>query len=301
VTTVQLAASAGGLIGLGLALLAFRLVPARPDLGTALDALDPRHSLTPPSDVPAPPTRAPDRLGQWCSRHLPLPLAGPPTRDLALLRIPPHRFVGEQLLYAVAGLFFPLMLTVIVTLIGVSPPWLIPAGAALVTAAAASYLPDYNVRSDAAAAREEFTRALSAYVDLVALERLAGAGPRQAMEAAAAIGDAWPFRRLAEELARSRWSGVPPWDALARLAGELNLDPLADLADIMRLSGEEGAAVYQTLRARSAAIRSALVAQDLARANRAGERLTLPGAVLALTFAVLLTAPALIRLVLGPG
>ncbi len=69
----------------------------------------------------------------------------------------------------------------------------------------------------------------------------------------------------------------------------------------MRLSGEEGAAVYQTLRARSAAIRSAIVSEDLARANRAGERLTLPGAVLALTFAVLLTAPALIRLVLGPG
>lgn len=298
--TVQLAALAGGLIGLGLAVLAVRLAPARPDLPTALDALDPRHSLAPPSAVPLVVSGASDRLGLWASRHLPVPLA-PPARDLALLRIPVHRFVGEKLLYAVAGLLFPLMLTLIVTVIGVPLPWLIPAGASLVTAAAASYLPDYNVRSDAAAAREEFTRALGAYVDLVALERLAGAGPRQAMESAAAIGDAWPFRRLAEELARSRWSGVPPWDALARLASDLNLDPLADLADIMRLSGEEGAAVYQTLRARSAAIRSALVSQDLARANQAGERLTLPGAVLALTFAVLLTAPALIRLVLGPG
>jgi hypothetical protein len=119
------------------------------------------------------------------------------------------------------------------------------------------------------------------------------------MESAAAIGDSWPFRRIAEELARSRWSGAAPWDALGRLAVGLGLDSLNDLSDIMRLSGEQGAAVYQSLRARSAAMRNALVTDELAAANRTAERLTLPGALLALTFAVLLTAPAMIRLVSG--
>jgi Flp pilus assembly protein TadB len=300
VNAVQLAASAGGLIGLGLALLAWRFVPAHPDLASALENLAPERSLASPASA-APERQAQDRVGLWATRHLRLSLTPVPTRDLALLRVPVHRYHGQKVLYAGFGLLFPVALTVMVTLIGVRPPVLIPAAASLLTAGALSLLPDYNVRSDAAKARGEFTRALSAYIDLVALERLAGAGPRQAMESAAAIGDSWPFRRIAEELARSRWSGVPPWDALARLATDLNLDALADLADIMRLSGEEGAAVYQTLRARSAAIRSALVTEDLAKANRAGERLTLPGAVLALTFAVLLTAPALFRLVLGPG
>ncbi len=299
-TAVQWAATAGGLIGMGLALLVWRLLPVHPDLASALDNLAPERSLAPPA-VQAPDRQAQDRIGLWATRHLTLSLTPVPTRDLALLQMPVHRYHGQKILYASFGLLFPVALTVMVTLIGVHPPLLIPAAASVVTAAALSLLPDYNVRSDATKAREQFTRALSAYIDLVALERLAGAGPRQAMEAAAAIGDSWPFRRIAEELARSRWSGVPPWDALARLASDLNLDDLADLADIMRLSGEEGAAVYQTLRARSAAIRSAIVSEDLARANRAGERLTLPGAVLALTFAVLLTAPALIRLVLGPG
>ena len=33
------------------------------------------------------------------------------------------------------------------------------------------FLPDYNARDDAKKARAEFTRALGAYIDLVALER----------------------------------------------------------------------------------------------------------------------------------
>ena len=161
--------------------------------------------------------------------------------------MPLHRFYGQKLLYAGFGLLFPIALTAMVTVIGAHPPVLVPAVASLVLAGTLSVIPNLNVSSDAAAAREQFTRALSAYIDLVALERLAGAGPRQAMESAAGIGDSWPFRRVAEELARSRWSGVPPWDALGRLATDLGLDSLGDLSDIMRLSGEQGAAVYQSL------------------------------------------------------
>jgi hypothetical protein len=83
------------------------------------------------------------------------------------------------------------------------------------------FLPDYNARDDAKKARVEFARALGAYIDLVALERNSGSGSRQAMEAAAEIGDSWVFRRLGEELARSRWSGQAPWEALHGLADEL--------------------------------------------------------------------------------
>ncbi len=297
-TATQIAAMAGALIALGVSLVVLRWLPAQPDLAGALDRLAPEHSLA-PTATPAAPLDLPDRLGLWATRHLPLTLARPPTSDLDLLGMPLHRFYGQKLLYAGFGLLFPIALTAMVTVIGAHPPVLVPAVASLVLAGTLSVIPNLNVSSDAAAAREQFTRALSAYIDLVALERLAGAGPRQAMESAAGIGDSWPFRRVAEELARSRWSGVPPWDALGRLATDLGLDSLGDLSDIMRLSGEQGAAVYQTLRARSAAIRSALVTDELADANRTGERLTLPGAVLALTFAVLLTAPAMIRLVAG--
>ena len=176
-----------------------------------------------------------------------------------------------------------------------------PVLASLALGVGLSFLPDYNVRSDAAAARVEFARALSAYVDMVALERNAGSGPRQALEAAATTGDSWVFRRLAEELARSRWSGVPPWDALTTLADDLGLPELGEVSDIMRLSGEEGAAVYPTLRARSASMRAALTAAELAKANAAGERLSMPVAVLALIFLILLAVPALLRVLLPGG
>ncbi len=163
-------------------------------------------------------------------------------------------YYGEKIVFALLGLIFPSLLTLTVGLFGFHPargdPGRPPASP---SPPALWFLPNLNVRSDAKRGRVEFHRALGAYVDLVALERNAGSGPRQAMEVAAGIGHSWVFRRIGEELARSRWSGQPPWDALTTLADDLGVPELADLADIMRLSGDEGAQVYATLRARSAA------------------------------------------------
>ena len=153
---------------------------------------------------------------------------------------------------------------------------------------------------DAKKARAEFSRALGAYIDLVALERASGSGARQAMEVAATVGDSWVFRRLAEELARSRWSGVAPWEALHTLGTELGLPELDDLADIMRLSGEEGAQIYANLRARSAGMRSAMLHHELGQANAINERLSIPMSLLGAIFLAMLVAPALLRLVF-PG
>ena len=158
------------------------------------------------------------------------------------------------------------------------------------------FVPNYNVIDDAKKARLEFARALGAYIDLVALERNNGSGVRQAMEAAALVGDSWVFTRLSEELTRSRWSGQPPWDALHTLADELGLPELDDFADIMRLSGEEGASVYSHLRARSAAMRTAMLNDEVAEANAVGERMTIPGSLLGVVFMALLVAPSLLRM-----
>ena len=111
------------------------------------------------------------------------------------------------------------------------------------------FLPDGNLSDAAKKARVEFRRALGSYVDLVALERNAGgSGTRQALENAARVGDAWPFHRIGDALARSRYSGDTAWDALHDLAAEHGLTDLDDLADIMRLAGEEGSQVVDTLR-----------------------------------------------------
>ena len=119
------------------------------------------------------------------------------------------------------------------------------------------------------------------------------------MEIAASVGDSWVFKRLADELARSRWSGQPPWDALRTLADELSLPELADLSDIMRLSGQEGAQVYATLRARSQSMRTAEMNDQLSEANAIGERMSIPMSMLGLIFMALLITPALLKVMLG--
>lgn len=294
-TTLQLALFSGALIGLGVALLILRFAPAQPDLSAAIDNLAPERALARSDTTPAPASTL-DRIGLWVMRTLPVTSWGRiPTKELAILRIPAHRFYGEKALYAVIGLLLPAAASALVSVIGLHLPIFIPVAGSLLIAAALSFLPDYNVRSDAAAARIEFSRALGAYVDLVALERNAGSGSRQAMEIAATVGDSWVFKRIGEELARSRWSGVAPWDSLTSLSDELGLPELAEVSDIMRLSGEEGAAVYKTLRARSASMRAAMMNAELAKANATGERMSMPVASLSIVFLIILAVPAVLR------
>lgn len=297
-TGLQLALAAGVLVGLGVALLVWRLVPAEPDLADTLARLSPQRPHATTATVPS---DARGRLGLWAMKSLPAGLwSRTPGRELAILRMPLTQFYGEKIVYAVAGLLIPPVLAAFFALIGLGLPVAIPAFGTLALAAVMFFLPDYNVRDDAKKAKVEFARALGAYIDLVALERNSGSGSRQAMEVAAAVGDSWVFRRLDEELARSRWSGQAPWEALHALADELGLPELDDFADIMRLSGEQGAQIYGNLRARSASIRTAMLNAELAKANEVGERMSIPMSLLGVIFLAILVAPSLLR-VLGGG
>jgi Flp pilus assembly protein TadB len=173
----------------------------------------------------------------------------------------------------------------------------VPVLATLALAATLWFIPTYNVITDARDARVEFARSLGAFVDLVALEMASGSGPRQSMESAAAVGDSWVFARMREELARTRWSGVTPWDALRHLGNEIDMPDLHELADIMRLSGEDGGRVYPQLRARATSMRSAILFAQRTRANEVSERMTLPMTLLGLIFLLILITPQMLRMV----
>ena len=295
-TGLQLAIGSGALIALGVVLIIARLMPAQADLADALGRLTPARSGTrgPTSTVAATGT---ERIGVWAMKTLPPAMwTRTPSRELALLRIPLARFYGEKLTFALLGLVISPLFAFFFDLIGLGLPVAIPALASVGLAVVMFFLPNYNAVDDARRSRLEFTRALGAYIDLVALERNNGSGVRQAMEAAAAVGDSWVFTRLAEELTRSRWSGLPPWDALHALSDELGLPELDDFAAIMRLSGTEGAAVYDNLRARSAAMRTAMLNDEITEANAVGERMSIPGSLLGVIFMALLVAPSLLRM-----
>lgn len=294
-TDVRLVLLAGGLLALGLMLLVAWALPAEPDLEDALGRLSPRRP--PASLTPGASTSRQERLGVWAMRHLPERLwIRTPVRDLALLQIPIPRFYGEKLAFAGLGLVFPPLLTVFFNGIGLGLPVVIPAIASPALAGVLFFAPNHNASQSAREARAEFTQSLAVFIELVALERNNGSATRQAMETAAAVGDTWVYARLSAELARSRWSGDSPWDALHTLAEELAMPKLDDLADIMRLAGEEGASVYDNLRARASALRANLQSDELKRANADGERMTIPASLLGITFFAILIAPALLRM-----
>ena len=295
-TSLQLLMLAGVLMMAGVAVLVWWASPTEPDLGHALARLSPYRAAA-PRPIAAMEGNAGEQVGLWAIRHLPPGWVRVPHRDLAVLRKSVASFHGDKLAFAgLAALAVPLLVWMFSW--SFQLPVTVPVGMTLAGVALGWFLPDLNVRQDASRARTEFSRALGAYTDLVALERHGGgSGSRQAMELAADVGDGWPFRRISEELARSRFSGQQPWDALHQLADELGITDLNDLADIMRLCGEQGAQVYDTLRARATASRNALLTADQGEANDVGERMFIPASLTAVVFLAILLVPAILRLI----
>ncbi len=197
---------------------------------------------------------------------------------------------------AVAGLLLPAAVVTPWILLGMSVPVYLPAAAGLAAAAGLWLVPDLEVRDRARRARQEFAHAMAAYLDLVAHGRAADLGPSQALEQAAHIGHGWAFLRLQQALAQARVGQVPPWQELLELTRALGLPALDDVAEIMRISAHDGAAVAQTLRERARALRTQLLADAAAEANAVSEKMTAPGALLAVLVMVAIAFPAVIRI-----
>lgn len=285
---------AGGCVGAGVAVLVAAMRPAVPDLRAALDRLDARAA--PPVPTPV----GPSVIGRARHRWLP-PLA----KTLGLARYAGELRVVEQTPeglalrkagYALLGFTFPVALAGASALLGVGVPVVIPSAAGLALAGVLFFVPDLDLRKRAAEGRDAMRRTVCAYLELVALERAADAGTVEALDRAAALGDGPGFARIRDALLRAQLAGHPPWQGLRDLAGDLAVPELEDLADIMRLSGEDGAAVYTTLRARAASLRTQLLAAGATKANAASEHMIVPVALLGITFMALVGYPAFARI-----
>jgi type II secretion system (T2SS) protein F len=296
-TALQLWMLAGVLGMAGVACLVWYLAPAEPDLADVVGRLSPTAAVRGDGRADDALTLT-DRVGLWMVGRAPSGWLKVPVQDLALLGRPIYAFYAEKLLVVVVSAIAIPVTTSALLLVGV--PVYVPVVLTAVAACLAWFWPNQTLRENAAQARAEFTAALGAYVDLVALERKAGgSGIRQALENAAQVGDSWPFRRISDALTRSRFAGVGAWDALSELATELNLPELDEFADLMRLAGEESTQIYDSLRARSAELRAAKMTADLAKANAADERMAFPIVAMTVIFTAIIMAPALFRLLTG--
>lgn len=294
-TPATLALICGAGFGLGVWLLVRAWLPTDPNLGDALANLRPTPRLTAPG--PADLTAA---VGEWTrARISPAWLGRTADADLELLQIDPTRHIGEKALGGMFGLLAPALMSVLFAMVGVVLPPAIPALAGLGFAVALFVAPDLTAARRAQEERVEFARALAAYMDLVSLERTAAAGVTQAMESAALISDGPVFVRLRETLGNARLSGQPPWDGLADLGVRVGVGELVDVANIMRLAGEQSSASAATLKARASAIRNTLAEDTHAQANAAGERMIVPLALLAFVYLTILAAPGMLRVLDG--
>jgi Flp pilus assembly protein TadB len=301
-TGLQLALASGTVLGLAVALLVWRLAPSDPDLTDALDRLSPGHVVPRRSagsldvEESAESGSLVDRIGVWAIKNLPGGAwAHTPRKDLAILQISETRFYGEKVVWALLGLAMPPLFAAFFALIGLPLPFAIPTFGSLGLAALFWFMPNYNATDDAKKARIEFSRALGAYIDMVATGVRDGSSGQQALRSAAEVGDTWVFKRIESELRRARYMTRAPWDSLHGLADDLGVPELDDLADIMQQSGQDGAQIYNNLRARAAALRSAMLSAELGKANAVSERMYIPASLLGIVFMAILVTPSMLR------
>ncbi|MGK2876406.1 MAG: type II secretion system F family protein, partial [Nocardioides sp.] len=193
------------------------------------------------------------------------------------------------------GLAMPPLFAAFFALIGLPLPFAIPTFGSLGLAALFWFMPNYNATDDAKKARIEFSRALGAYIDMVATGVRDGSSGQQALRSAAEVGDTWVFKRIESELRRARYMTRAPWDSLHGLADDFGVPELDDLADIMQQSGQDGAQIYNNLRARAAALRSAMLSAELGKANAVSERMYIPASLLGIVFMAILVTPSMLR------
>jgi tight adherence protein C len=157
----------------------------------------------------------------------------------------------------------------------------------LALAATAVALSIKDLRDEAARAREEYTRALSIYLDLVAMSMEAGQGHAQALPAASQIGTGRAFGEIRSSIDLAPSRGITAWQALGQLGERYRIAELISLRASIELAQDDGARVKASLIARAETMRSARLAAAVERANKATQsmrQLTLIAAVLAAAY-----------------
>lgn len=276
----------GALAGVGVALAAAGLWPARPGLAQALAAMR--------QPTPAPPEPVARRV-----RLLAAPLARwglprPAVRaDLAILDRPAAKHLADQTIAVAAGLLGPPVAVAVLAaggtqLAATAPLWLSLAGGV-----GGFVLADTVTHGEAERRRAELRHTLSGLLDLVTVCLAGGAGVEQALDDAAAVADGWAADRLRRALHAARAMRVPPWQTLGELGEAADVPELAELAAAMALAGTEGARVRASLSARAATLRTHQATEAETKANAATERMSLPVMLLGTAYLVFLLYPAL--------
>ena len=152
---------------------------------------------------------------------------------------------------------------------------------------------DGALRKQAAERREQFLRALSAYMDLVKILVAGGSHSDGALYQAAAVGSGWAFDELKAAMDWSRVNGRPPAAGFQRLAAEIGVADVEELAATIRLTAEQGASPSDALACKAEMLSALELANARMKADSTTERMAIPTVVVAIAFVMFVGYPAL--------
>ncbi|MFJ7626579.1 type II secretion system F family protein [Streptomyces sp. NPDC097595] len=215
--------------------------------------------------------------------------------DLSVLERGWEHFLATKILLGAAGLFFGPLVFVVIWTLGFGSGPIVPLWLALAFAAGFFFLPDLEVRRDAAEKRRDLRRAVGAYLDLVAMNLAGGRGLPEALMAAAEVSDGAALRRIRNTLADARITGTSQWQALGRLGEQLGIDELKDLSASLALVADDGAKVRESLASRAETMRHREMAQIEGSAGEKSQSMLVAQLLLCAGFLVFLIFPAAVR------
>jgi tight adherence protein C len=294
---------AGAFFGLGAYLLFRALFPPRPGLSARLAAFDAarRRGEAEPSRRAAGTaervTGLRARVGRslagfyeargWQQRSV--------RADLALLDRSFETFLATKFLLAAAAIVFIPILVGYFAILGLDVVIAVPVWVGIFFALIFFLLPDMQLRQEASARRRDFRHAVSAFLDLVAMNLAGGRGVPEALMTAANVGDGWAVRRIRDALSNARITGITPWQALGRLGDEVNVDELRDLSAALALVADDGAKVRQSLAARAASMRARELSDIEGKAGERSQSMLVAQLLLCAGFLIFLAYPAVMR------
>ncbi|MDQ1391965.1 MAG: tight adherence protein [Acidimicrobiaceae bacterium] len=286
---------AGSGIGLGVIVVVRAMTPARPDLGGALARIGGATSVV---------DGLPDTTGgilEPLARALGIGRLITPSvaTDLRLVGRSNGSHVVRCLTAAIESALLVPALLVVLGLAGISVPFELPAALLLALGVGGAVLPNVVLASEARGRRRSFNHALSAFLDLVAVNLAAGRGVEGALDTAAGAGQGWAFGEIRQALYRAKIMGDTPWNGLDHLGLELGIGDLRELAASVSLAGDNGAKVRTSLAAKAQALRVKGLADVEAAAQSASERMSLPVILLLFGFVLFIGYPAIARVLEG--
>lgn len=288
----------GGLFGLSVCFLVYALVPPRPSLASQLCSFEKaqvryrvkRQSVTTETDWRS-------RAGRWLATTLVARgvLFTTTRTRLAICEIPLERHLATRLTYGFVGALSTMVAAVVLAVAGVNLSGLNSLAGVLVVGIGASFLPELDIRNEAAKRQREMRRALSTYLDLITMSLAGGRGIQEALPLSASVGSGWAFEQLSSTIERAQLSGQTPWIALTHLGERLQISELIELGAATELVAEDGAKVRESLKARASSSRRRQLADNEKMIGDRNMLIMVALLWLAAGFGIFLLYPALTR------